>query len=202
MSLKTVLFDMGNVLVFFSHDNMRQQIADACGVTTEDVMRDVFDSDFQCNFERGHMSEREFHQQLETRFERSIDFETLQRALADIFEPNLEMVSMIQSLKRQGLRIVLMSNTCVTHVDWIRQQFSVLNDFDDFTLSYEAGAIKPEHPIYESALTKIQCAPEECFYTDDIPEYVAKGREFGLQAEIFTGNANFVQHLADRGIHV
>jgi putative hydrolase of the HAD superfamily len=78
----------------------------------------------------------------------------------------------------------------------------VLEPFDELLLSYDVGAIKPEAGMYEAALKAIRCRPEECFYTDDIPTYVARGREFGLQAEIFTDVTALRGHLADREIDV
>ncbi len=108
----------------------------------------------------------------------------------------------IDWLKRSGVRLVLLSNTSRWHLEWIRRKWNVLDAFDQLVLSYEVGAIKPEPAIFESALTAIQCPPEHCFYTDDIPAYVARGREFGLQAEVFTDVDNLIQHLGARGAYV
>lgn len=200
MPLKTLLFDMGNVLVFFSHDRMCRQIADVVGCTPGTMRRQLFDSELQWEFERGRITEDAFHQKLESMFHRAISFDALRRATADIFEPNTEILPLLDRLKSRGLRLVLMSNTCITHYDWVRSRYDLLDSFDDVTLSFEAGAIKPEDAIYEDALQRIGCAPQECFYTDDIPTYVEKGRSFGLHAEVFTSVNELRRQLAERGV--
>ncbi len=193
---------MGNVLVYFSHDKMCQQIGALCGTTGPDIRQKVFDSEVQWNFERGFVSELEFLNFLEETFNTTIELTELKRATADIFVPNLEIVPIIQSLKEQGYRIVLMSNTCITHYEWVRDHYPHLGYFDDLVLSYEAGAIKPEAPIYESALRKIDCQPEECFYTDDIQAYIDQAKNYGLHAEVYVGNSQLIDHLIQHGISI
>jgi putative hydrolase of the HAD superfamily len=90
----------------------------------------------------------------------------------------------------------------VPHYEWVREQFDVLEPFDDVVLSYEVGATKPSTTIFERALEVIKCEPHECFYTDDIEAYVRRGREFGLQAEAFTETDVFLQHLARHGVNL
>ena len=71
----------------------------------------------------------------------------------------------------------------------MRQQFGILDAFDALVTSCSVGALKPSDAMYAAALREIQCDPGECFYTDDIPEYVAAGRRHGLLAEVFTDAA-------------
>ena len=199
-SIRTILFDMGNVLVFFSHERMCRQMAEVCDVTPTRIRETVFDTELQWRFERGQISEAAFHRTMERILDRSIDIASLRRAVADIFEPHPEIMPLLWRLKTLGIRLVLLSNTCRIHIDWVRDQFSVLDPFDSFVLSCEVGAIKPEPAIYERALEEIQCLPEECFYTDDIPRYVEVGRQFGLQAEVFRDVATLARHLRARGL--
>ena len=110
------------------------------------------------------------------------------------------MRPILEGLKKQGLRLVLLSNTSISHFEWIQQRYDFPALFDDLVLSYEVGAIKPEEAIFRAALDKIDCDPEECFYTDDISAYVAAGRTYGLQAEIFTGANDLREHLRMRGV--
>jgi glucose-1-phosphatase len=200
--LKTILFDLGNVLVHFSHDRMCDQIGHALGRTGADVRRFLIDSGLMWDFERGKLTEAQLLAAVESEITGPFDHATVNDACCDIFTLNEPIVPVVHSLKDQGLRLVLLSNTSPWHVAWVRKCWPVLEPFDELVLSYEVGAIKPEAPAYEAALRAIHCRPEECFYTDDIPKYVARGREFGLQAEVFTDVPTLRGHLADRGIRV
>jgi glucose-1-phosphatase len=200
--LKTILFDLGNVLVHFSHDRMCDQIGRALGRTGADVRRFLIDSGLMWDFERGKLTESQLLAAVESEIAGPFDHAAVNDACCDIFTLNDPIVPLVWSLKNRGLRLVLLSNTSPWHVAWVRKCWPVLELFDELVLSYEVGAIKPEAPAFEAALKAIRCRPEECFYTDDIPKYVARGREFGLQAEVFTDVPALRKHLADRGIEL
>ncbi len=158
------------------------------------------DSGLQWNYERGLLTCAQMRDALSELSGRSISLAALDRATADIFIENTSMLPILARLKANGQRLVLLSNTSVSHVRYVEKHFDVLNEFDDRILSCEVGAIKPEARIYEAALEAIHCDPEECFYTDDIAAYIEKGREYGLDAEIFTQTAVLKEHLHDRQI--
>jgi putative hydrolase of the HAD superfamily len=200
--LRTILFDLGNVIVHFSHALMCEQIGGVLGRTGPETRSFLIDSGLMWDFERGKLSEQDLLAAVQKELGRRVEPVALSTACSDIFQLNEPIVPVIESLKRQGLRLVVLSNTSRWHVQWIRQKWDVLDHFDQLVLSYKVGAIKPEPMMYEAALKAIHCKPEECFYTDDIPAYVARGREFGLQAEVFTDVKSLRVHLKDRGVTV
>ena len=125
--IRACLFDLGNVLVFFSHARMCAQIAGVCGRTEADVQRLLFDSGLQWDFERGRVSEREYHQRLETLLERELHWPALRTAGADIFDLNADILPVLDAVKSQGIRLVLLSNTSVTHFEFVRERFDLLH---------------------------------------------------------------------------
>jgi glucose-1-phosphatase len=200
MPVRTLLIDLGNVLLFFSHERMCVQIAQACQASLADLQQILFQGQLQRRFEQGQVSEEGFRQVLEAELGRTLDAEALRRAGSDIFSLNEPMVPLLDRWKRSGYRLVLLSNTCVTHYEWVLEHFDVLNRFDECVLSYRVGAVKPDEAIFRAALEAIQCPPEECFYTDDIEEYVAGGRSFGLRAEVFRDVPTLTRQLEALGV--
>ena len=202
MPIRTVLFDMGNVIVSFSHERMFEQIGEVCGRPSDEVKEFLASTALANRFETGKVDAKGFHREMEEWAKQPVDSAELIRAGADIFWLDTPMPDVIKQIREQGIRLVLLSNTSSTHIDMVREKWSVLDDFDDLVLSYEVGAMKPDRAIYEAALAKIQCDPSECFYTDDIAPYVEAGRAVGLQAEIFRDVRTLQGHLAERGIEV
>lgn len=198
--MKTMLFDLGNVLLRFSHERMCCQLAELFETTPAAMQEQVLQQQRYARFDLGEISEDEFQQQLEAEFSLTVSRSALQQATGDIFEPIPGMQEFVSQIRSQGLRLVLLSNTCSTHIDWIRQQYALLDHFHDLVLSYEVRLAKPDPAIYELVLERIDCAPADCFYTDDIPDYVTAARAFGIQAEVFTGPTAFREHLHQRGI--
>lgn len=200
--IRTFLFDMGNVLAFFSHDKMCEQMGHLCGRSSGEIQTLLIESGMQWEYERGNLTPAQFHARFEQAVGQVVDTEELIVAGSDIFDLNTSILPVLDSLKTSGFRLVLLSNTCVSHFEYIWNQYDVLQRFDDYVTSYEAGAIKPEPGIFEYALKKIQCAPEEAFYTDDIPDYIMEARKLKIQAEVFTDTATLINQLTARGIQI
>jgi putative hydrolase of the HAD superfamily len=198
--IETFLFDMGNVLIHFSHERMCRQMAEICGLTPADVRRLLFDSGVQGEFEKGRITEQSLHAQLEQQAQRTLDFDALVHAASDIFERNTAIEPVIEALKSQERRLVLLSNTSLPHFRFVRERFDVLSAFDAYVVSYEVGAMKPDREIFEAALAAAGCPAGNCFYTDDIAEYVTAGRLHGLQAEVYTSVDSLRVQLRDRGV--
>jgi glucose-1-phosphatase len=200
MAVRTLLIDLGNVLLFFSHERMCTQIAQECGMPLADLKRILFEEQLQKRFERGELSEDAFRHTLEARLGRPLDANGLRRAASDIFTLNEPMIPLLDRWKRDGYRLVLLSNTSVTHYEWVLDRYDVLERFDHCVLSYRVGAVKPEEAIFRAALAASQCPPEDCFYTDDIEEYVVRARELGIQAEVFRDVPTLRRQLEERGV--
>ncbi len=200
--IQTVIFDMGNVLAFFSHEKMCQQVGELCGCDARTMQRVLIESGLQWEFERGRIDEAGLKLRLEQQFGCQLDLDALCLATAEIFEPNLSIIPVLDELKRQGMRLVVLSNTCVTHVRYIQERYQILDRFDELVLSCDVGAVKPEPEIYQAAIQAARCAPEQAIYTDDIPVYVEAGRSHGLNAVLFTTTLGFAQDLSRFGLDV
>lgn len=186
MPIKTCFFDMGNVLVNFSHEKMCQNIATLCRWDFARTKTFLLDDGRQWKLERGEITEEQFHDEFCQATGLCLDIDALRHAAADIFWLNDSIIPVLHELKAAGKRLVLLSNTSITHVRFIERNFDVLRLMDDRVTSYEAGALKPENRIYEVALSKAQCDPDQCFYTDDIEPYIRKAESFGIHSRLYT----------------
>ena len=82
----------------------------------------------------------------------------------------------------------------------IRENYPLIKHFDEYILSYEVGALKPSPRIYEEAIARAGCEARECFFTDDIPEYVAGARKAGIDAVQFESASQIERELLKRGV--
>ena len=201
MPIRSCIFDLGNVLVFFSHDRMVQNIASASGASQKSVREFLFDSGFQDEIETGKVTEEQFHAEFESFTDVSVPIDALRLAVGDIFELNVPMVPLLKELREAGIRLVLLSNTCETHIEFVRRRWEVLDLFDDITTSWEVGALKPDPVIYHSALAQAKCDAVDCFYTDDIEDYVTQAVSMGIQAHVYRDTATTRATLASLGVH-
>lgn len=191
---------MGNVLVYFSHEKMVSNIARVCDWSEDRTKTFLLDEGRQWKLERGDITEEQFHEEFCQAAGRIIDIDVLRIAAADIFWLNDSIVPVLQRLKEKDIRLVLLSNTSITHLRFIEERFRILDLMDDRVTSFAAQAMKPEDRIFEVALSKARCPSENCFYTDDIQPYVDKGASFGIHARLFTRTENLERHLRELNV--
>lgn len=195
---RTIFFDLGNVLIFFDHQKMCRQVADVSGLdlgAIQSLMHKYGDL-----YERGHVDSFMLHDEICREAQKTLPFDTLMHAVADIFKPNDPTIELAMRVKNRGHRLFLLSNTCEAHFEFALRQFPFLSQFDGHVLSYRVGARKPEKEIYEKALKIAGCEKEECFYIDDVPGYIETARSIQIDAEPYTDPRTLTQHLHSRGI--
>ena len=149
--IRTFLFDMGNVLAFFSHDKMCEQMGGLCGRSRTEIQNLLIESGMQWEYERGKLTPAEFHNWFEEVVETKVDYNALQTAGSDIFELNSTIIPVLDALKSQGYRLVLLSNTCVSHFDFIWKEFDLSrlgNRFESLgTKVHFAGIFRCNNPF-------------------------------------------------------
>lgn len=195
---RTLFFDLGNVLLFFDHQKTVDQIAKHCNIDTS-MIKNAMDL-YADAYERGAIDSRSIHEHLCALANKKIEFDLFMNALGDIFKPNEPVIALALQLKKKGHKLFALSNTCEAHYDFAYENYPFLREFDGSVLSYRVAARKPEKKIYEKAVEIAGCGIEECFYTDDIPEFIAAARSMHMDAELYTTPEQLTQHLVLRGL--
>jgi FMN phosphatase YigB (HAD superfamily) len=200
--IKAVIFDLGKVIVPFDFSRAYRAMAELCPYSAEDIPKRIgsVPTDLLRRFESGQIEPEHFVEQLCGILELRVEYPQFCELFSSIFlADTLIPESMLEGLRRR-YRLLLLSNTNAIHFPMIRQNYPLLRHFDDFILSYEVGAMKPSPRIYEEAIARAQCAAGECFFTDDIAEYVVGAREAGLDAVQFQSAAQIQSELSKRGV--
>ena len=202
MATSFLYFDVGNVLLKFSHERQCAQMAAVANVDVVTMQRAIFDAGLFGRCERGELSEQEIYEELCAALDVRPDFEALKRAGSDIFWCHTPMVPVIGHLMAAGHRLGILSNTSESHWSWIADgRYAILpNSFEQLVLSHEVGAMKPDEKIYRVAIERAGVPPGEIFFTDDKPENVEAARQLGIDAEPFTSVEALVRQLRARGI--
>ncbi len=202
-------FDLGNVLLYFSHERACRQMAAVARtpereLTPTDVRRAVFESGLEDLYEAGEITTAEFYVQFCRQTATRPDLDVLAHAASDIFWPNDSLLAVVGELRQAGHRLGLLSNTNEIHWQFVSDgRYEHLpGAFDVLALSYQLGTIKPRHDIFEQAAALAGVSPGEIFYTDDRPEHVAAAREVGYDAVQYTDTPGLVAELRRRGIEV
>src|SRR5579885_252504 len=183
--IKAVILDLGNVIVPVDFRRCHTALARVCAFPPEDVPKRIRATGLVERFETGDVSSEEFVRQVSAVLDMNVGVEQFWDIWSSIFGPEpLIPEEMLEALSRRR-KLLLLSNTNAPHFEWIQRKFPLLRHFDTFVLSYEVGALKPMPKIYREAVARAGCAPEECFFTDDMPPYVEGARREGIDAVAF-----------------
>ena len=174
--ITTCFFDLGNVLVSFSHDKMWSQLSKVCNTSPEVLIHLVEVHNLWPRYEIGNISTKQLIHILEKHLNSSFDHEAFILAASDIFEEKKEMTSLLQELHNQNIQLVLISNTCEIHYHHIRAKYPTLDLFDVCILSYEINIAKPGKDIFKHALIKAGVVPHQSLFIDDIAAHVESAR--------------------------
>ena len=183
--IRTIFFDIGNVLLGFNHDLIWQRLAVFSALPVERLAQDIRDSGLMNLHETGRLASRQFFDEVQRRGKLlpSLTYGVFCSCWQDMFWEHTEMTQLIIPLQRR-YRVGLISNIGELHWLWIAEQYPIFNQIEASLriLSFQAGVMKPDAGIFEQAVRQAQCAPDECVYVDDIDEYVLSGAAFGMQA--------------------
>lgn len=181
--IKSVIFDWGGVLINDPAPGLMQYCARALGVSKEDYTKahNAFAPDFQKNL----FSEEVFWERIcgVLNVPRPQVRSLWSEAFRAIYVPKEEMLSLAASLKRNGYKTALLSNTEAP----ARQHYSSFgyDMFDVPVFSCAEGARKPERRIYELTVERLGCRPEQSVFIDDSLEYINGAKQAGLKTILF-----------------
>jgi glucose-1-phosphatase len=198
--IRTVIFDLGGVIVPLDFARGYAAIEAACGCPAAEVPIRLGATDLVRRFETGRLEPEAFAAELSALFGMHPDFDEFCRLWSSIFPPHTLIPDALVRGLGANYRLVLLSNTNAIHWRMIRENYPIVGHFDEYVLSYEVGALKPSPAIYAAAIRAAQCRPEECFFTDDIPAYVEGARQSGIDAVAFTGANRLEMELRARGV--
>jgi len=203
MPIKAAFFDLGGVLLNFSHQKMYENLAQFSGLPLSVITQILVDEGLGLKYERGEVSSDQLHEKFCELSKKPLDYPRLLEAAGDIFSVKNETLSLVEQLSEMGLPLYVLSNTCEAHFMFLQNHFPhLLAPFRDFILSYKVKRCKPEEQIYEAALAMAGCAPEETFYTDDISDYVTAAKLLGINAHHFEGAEGTNLALKNYGISI
>lgn len=198
--IKTVIFDIGNVLVDFNYsDCFHNYVAD------EEAYRKMVEATVKApawhEFDRGVWSDEEILNAFILK-EPSIEQElrNMFAELKGVIKQREYTVPWIKELKQKGCRVLYLSNFPERTYRLHQKEMGFLKEMDGGILSYREKVIKPEEAIYKLLLERYQLRPEECVFVDDLAQNIEAAKKLGMHTILFTTWEKAVEELKQKGV--
>ena len=192
--VKTIIFDLGNVIVKVDRTSMYKKWAEKSNKEVKNITDYYSQLNAKTDFEKGKLTPKEFYQKVAAGIGLRMNFAEFKESYCNIFELNKNVAGVIKKLKKH-YRLVLLSNTDKLHFDYIKNKFNIINIFDEHVLSYEIGKRKPNPLIFVEAIKKCKTSPFNCMYFDDMLEFIIVARLMGVKAFQFKDYHKLVDDL-------
>ncbi len=185
------VFDLGKVILPFEHrqiaSKLWQRSKNNRKLTEEEIFQDLFDlkNGSVNRYEEGLLSSEEFFLEVRKRYNLAVEFEDFSEIWNNIFWDNPEVNEIIIYLKAKGYPIYLLSNTNELHFSYVIERFPIVHVLDEWILSFEVGAKKPDKRIYDAIFEKADVDRAKVLYVDDIDAYVSAARSYGIQGLVY-----------------
>ncbi|MBF5043002.1 HAD family phosphatase [Aggregicoccus sp. 17bor-14] len=195
---RAVLLDLGNVLAFHDNGLLFRRLGARAGLAPDEAERRLMGAGWTAA-NRGELDGEGIREDVCRALGVSLPADEFFSLWNCHFTLHRAVLPRVERLVRQ-VRVVLLSNTNVLHVQYLKPLLPVLERFHALVLSCEVGSVKPEPAIYREALARAGCEAHEAAFFDDIPEYVAAADALGIRGRLFTTAPAFEAQLTELGL--
>ena len=145
----------------------------------------------------GTITSDDVHEGLRDRL--GLDDQKLAQFIADLWREylgtaNTELIEYARRL-RPRYRTGIVSNSFVGAREREQAAYGFEDLVEEIVYSHEAGFSKPDPRIYELICTRLNVAPEEMVFLDDVDVCVAGARDAGIHAVRYQDNAQAIAEI-------
>jgi putative hydrolase of the HAD superfamily len=195
--IKTVIFDLGGVLVRTENRQPRQKLAEKYGISYQELSDLVYRTKSANLATIGKVSAEDHQQTILKNLNLPLDsFSTFEDEFWGGDRLDSHLVEFIQSLRGE-YKTVLLSNAWDNLRQLLEGLWKIDGVFDHIFISAELGLAKPDPEIYKVVIDSLDQDPSELILIDDFVENVKAAREARLNAIHFRNRDQALADLAE-----
>lgn len=184
--IRNMVFDIGNVLMDFRWKEYMHSLLGENEELIQAINRGIWHNGCWAAMDKGEMDGAATLRSAiasAPQYEKEIR-QTLANA-AHAFHKNEYAVPWVQELKKLGFHVYYLSNYSAFSIKANPGVLDFIPYMDGGVFSYQVKAVKPEPEIYRCLCEKYGLKPEECLFTDDVPENIKGAQACGFQGIVF-----------------
>ncbi len=182
--VRTIIFDLGGVVLNRGLWLFREYLVQNYKVTNEQTINVLIKKYYKPYFS-GIFSEEEFWANSLKDLGIDADWRILRKKLLNFFEPNPGMFRLIDTLRKNNYKTVLLSDQTKEWWSILNKKYSISSHFDSCIISAEVGVNKPDPQIYEIALKQSNSKAQKSLFIDDLEENLKPAQQLGMKTILF-----------------
>lgn len=201
--IKSVVFDLGNVLVDFGWEKAFHDFFNWHGETFEKVANATTRHEDWNRHDKGDLSDDDMLKRFisnDPSVEEEIRY--LYDHLEVLITPRDYAINWVKGLQKAGYKVYILSN-------YSRKSFklgldngnlSVVSEADGAVISYQEQLIKPDPAIYECLFDRFNLVPSETVFIDDREDNIEAAIECGMKGIVFRTKEQVLSDLEKMGV--
>ncbi len=179
---RALLLDLGGVVVGVDRAALVRNLAAACRVSKDVVVRALFDDGLKARYDLGDLDTAGMWRAFADATGCRGTFLGFARAYTHIFEPLMDNLSLFEEVSRAGFPVYVLSNTDPLHFGYIRASIPLVAGAEGVAPSFLLRAVKPDPEFFARAAELLGYDPAGCLFVDDRSDNRATAVGAGLTA--------------------
>lgn len=203
MAIKAIIFDFGGVLMRTEAQTGRREWEERLGLPTGELERVVHQSDVWIRCQHGEVTPEQYWQEVATRL--GITAEALPDLRRDYFRDDRldpSLIQLIRNLRKVGYKLGLLSNDSLLLETRLRDELMIYDLFDVVVISAQIGMMKPKPGAYLAIAERLNVAPEECIFVDDVISNIDGAAAVGMSGIHFKPTLDLSAALRTMGVTI
>lgn len=199
MTIKAVIFDVGNVLIEWQPERFYDsEIGEArrkALFSEVDLQGMNFQVDLGAPFRESVYDLAELHP------EWGDEIRMWHDNWGEMASPAIDhSVRLLRALRARDVPVFALSNFGIETMDYAETIYGFLGEFDRRYISGHMAVAKPDEQIYWRVEQDCGIAPDALLFIDDKPENIAAAENRGWQGHLFEGPDGCATRLVDEGL--
>ncbi len=192
------IFDLGNVIVDIDFNRVLGTWSDLSRVPLASLKQSFTMGDAFQQHERGEITDEAFADAICHELALPLSYEQFSHGWQAVFVAlRPEVIAVMQKLREQGHRVVVLSNTNRLHTTFWPQEYPEIQQAaDHIYLSQELGMRKPEARIYQHVIQAEGFSAQETVFFDDNAENLEGDNQLGITSILVTDRATIPEYFA------
>ncbi len=183
------IFDLGNVIVDIDFNRVLGTWSDLARVPLAQLKQRFTMGEAFHQHERGEISDEAFAKAMCHDLELPLSYEQFAHGWQAVFVAlRPEVIDIMKTLREQGHRVVVLSNTNALHTTFWPDEYPQIYAAADYVyLSQEMGMRKPEARIYQRVLELEGFSAADAVFFDDNADNIEGASRLGITSVLVTG---------------
>ncbi|MBL8026324.1 MAG: HAD family phosphatase [Fibrobacteres bacterium] len=197
MKIKTILFDLGNVLFPFNWSIAAEKFAKENGTTAEAVITKMKGPEYAKlfnDFGTGAIPTGLFINRLNEALCTKMSYEKASDIWCSIFTPDRDMLFFFIECRKK-FKTFILSDTDTLHWNHLNDKWNLEDMVDGTILSFKYGMMKADTGAFAKIVKLYALEPQETIFIDDLQKNLDAAAKVGIQGILHTSYEDTMRQI-------